>query len=158
LAVTSYNHGIGNIRKAIRAAGSRDLATIIARYHRGDFQFASSNFYTCFLAALHAEKYHDVLFPNIPRERLLERKVYTLTSHVSLNTLKKTLKLTTQDILDYNQDLVGAKKRNIVLKKGFVLHLPPGHQESLLHKIGISAKEKKSDRRASQDSKKKKSA
>ena len=35
LTITSYNHGIGNIHKAVRGAGSRELHEIIARYHRG---------------------------------------------------------------------------------------------------------------------------
>lgn len=62
LAITAYNNGIGNIQVAMKQARSRDLALIIARYHRGDFKFASSNFFTCFLAVLYAEKYHDLIF------------------------------------------------------------------------------------------------
>lgn len=146
LAVTSYNHGIGNIRKAIRAARSRDLVTIIDRYHRGDFKFASSNFYTCFLAALHAEKYHDVLFPHVARERLIEREVFTLTTNMRLNTLAKKLNLTRSELTAYNQDLKAAGKRNILLRKGYKLHLPPGEGAVLLPKYGVQ--EKRPDRRA----------
>ena len=156
LTVTSYNHGIGNIQKAIKKAKSRDLTEIIDRYHQGDFKFASSNFFTCFLAALHAEKYHDVLFIEVEREKLLERKIYTLTSNVTINTLKKSLNLTTADILAYNQDLAIAAKKNITLRRGFTLHLPPGHEQKLLERIGVS--DKKPDKRASSDTKRKRSA
>lgn len=136
LAVTSYNHGIGNIQKAIRAAGSRDLPTIIDRYHRGDFKFASSNFYSCVLAALHAEKYHDVLFPYISRERLFEREVIKLNSSMRMNSLAKRLNLKSEDLIAYNQDLRGSAKKNPLLRKGYKLHLPPGMNEPLLLKIG----------------------
>ncbi|NJL23988.1 MAG: lytic transglycosylase domain-containing protein [Calothrix sp. SM1_5_4] len=78
LALTAYNHGIGNIQKAIQKARSRDLAEIIARYHQGDFRFASSNFFTCFLAALYAEKYHELLFKDVPRDPFQEREVIRL--------------------------------------------------------------------------------
>lgn len=146
LTVTSYNHGIGNIRKAIRKAKSEDLVKIIERYHGGAFKFASSNFYTCFLAALHAERYHDVIFPNVAREGLIEREVYTLTSNIRINTLKKTLKLSAEELLDYNQDLSRGIKKNILLRKGFKIHLAPGAGEPLLPKYGVS--DKKPDRRA----------
>jgi membrane-bound lytic murein transglycosylase D len=89
LTITSYNHGIGNIQKAVKAARSRDLATIIARYHQGDFKFASSNFYTCFLAALYAEKYHELIFKEIPREPLLERETLKLAGTTGIRYLEK---------------------------------------------------------------------
>lgn len=149
LTVTSYNHGIGNIKKAIRGARSRDLVQIIDRYHRGHFKFASANFFTCFLAALHAEKYHDVIFPKIARERLIEREVYTLTTNIRLSTLKKTLGLSSEEIASYNQDLKRSINKNVLLKKGYKLHLAPGMGEALMPKYGVS--DKSPDRRAEND-------
>lgn len=89
LTITSYNHGIGNIKKAIKRGGSRDLAIIISRYHDGDFRFASSNFYTCFLAALYAEKYHELIFKQIPREPLQQREEIRLLGSTQARYLTK---------------------------------------------------------------------
>jgi membrane-bound lytic murein transglycosylase D len=62
LAVTAYNHGNGNLKKAIRRTQSKDLGKIIANYNSKRFMFASKNFYSCFLAALYAEKYAKSIF------------------------------------------------------------------------------------------------
>jgi membrane-bound lytic murein transglycosylase D len=56
LALTAYNHGASGLVRAIKKTGSRDLAVIIEKYESRRFGFASSNFYSCFLAALEVEK------------------------------------------------------------------------------------------------------
>lgn len=136
LAVTSYNHGIGNIQKAIRHAKSRDLPTIIERYHRGDFRFASSNFYTCFLAALFAEKYNELIFRKSEREPLLARESLFLRKPMRARALLERAKLDLNLLLKYNQDLVSAFKRNVVLPAGYELHVPAGHGNKLTFTAG----------------------
>lgn len=140
LAITSYNNGIGNIQKAIRKAKSRDLATIISRYHQGDFRFASSNFYTCFLAALYAEKYHELIFKEIPREPLQEREVIKLVGSTRARFLPKVTGLADKEILKYNLDLRSAFKKNATLPRGYQLHLPPGYKDRMLRQIGTQDK------------------
>jgi len=49
-AVTSYNHGIGGMKRAQSQAG-RDFAGIVATYDGPAFGFASRNYYAQFLAA-----------------------------------------------------------------------------------------------------------
>ncbi|NCN40582.1 lytic transglycosylase domain-containing protein [bacterium] len=124
LTITSYNHGIGNIRKAIKAARSEDLATIISRYHRGDFKFASSNFFACFLAALHAEKYQELMFNDVER---LPKKNFVVTqlsrSHRP-KTLLKMYKLSQEEFLRFNLDLAEAIKKNRPLPRGLKVFLP----------------------------------
>lgn len=125
LAITAYNHGIGNIKKSMEKAGSSDIALIIERYHGGSFKFASSNFYTCFLAALYAEKYHDILFPTVSKHRLLERQVLTLQATTSISRLAQLTKLPLKTLRLYNRDLEDAiDKRRGVLPKGYQLHVP----------------------------------
>lgn len=136
LAVTAYNHGIGNIRKSMRAAGSEDLPTIIERYHQGHFRFASSNFYACFLAALYAEKYHDVIFENTVRDKLLARETILLSQRMSIKDLARLTNLDVESLLEYNLDIRDAIRHNRHLPKGFELHLPPGHREKLIEVIG----------------------
>ncbi len=143
LTITSYNHGIGNIHKAIRKANSRDLSQIIARYHDGDFRFASSNFFTCFLAALYAEKYNELLFKDTPREPLQEREVIQLSGRTKARYLVKMTGLDTAELLKYNLDLRHAIKANATLPRGFQLHLPPGAKDRMLRQIGTQDKKPK---------------
>jgi len=140
LTITSYNHGIGNIQTAIKRAGSRDLPTIIERYHAGDFRFASSNFYTCFLAALYAEKYHELIFKNIPREPLQEVEVIKLAGRTKAHFLPKVTGLQKDELLKYNLDLRAAFKSNGSVPKGFQLHLPPGYKDRMMRQIGAEEK------------------
>jgi len=131
LTITSYNHGIGNIQKAIRRAHSHDLAEIIARYHQGDFKFASSNFYTCFLAALYAEKYNELIFKESPRAPLQEHEVIKLTGNTGVRYLERTTGLSNKDLLKYNLDIKYALRSGGSLPRGFQLHLPPGYKTRL---------------------------
>ncbi len=140
LTITSYNHGIGNIQTAIRKANSRDLAEIIARYHAGDFRFASSNFFTCFLAALHAEKYHELIFKDLPRQPLQEREVVKLAGHTKARYLTKVTGLTKDELLRYNLDLRAVFKQNGTVPRGFQLHLPPDAASRLTRQIGAGDK------------------
>jgi membrane-bound lytic murein transglycosylase D len=127
LTITAWNHGIGNIRRAIRKAHSQDLATIISRYHGGDFKFASANFYSCFLAALHAEKYNELVFNDIVREPLQEHEIVYLNHRTSISRIQKLTGMSRQEILAYNLDLKSAlSKRANVLPRGFELHVPKG--------------------------------
>ncbi|MEZ5574390.1 MAG: lytic transglycosylase domain-containing protein [Candidatus Competibacteraceae bacterium] len=50
LALTSYNHGVGGMRRAQQAYGN-DIGAIVRSYSGSNFGFASRNFYTEFLAA-----------------------------------------------------------------------------------------------------------
>jgi membrane-bound lytic murein transglycosylase D len=146
LTITSYNHGIGNIKKAIKRGGSRDLAVIISRYHDGDFRFASSNFFTCFLAALYAEKYHELIFKNIPRAPLQEREEILLTGSTNARYLTKVTGLSKDEILRYNMDLRHAMKMGASLPRGFRLHLPPGYKDRFTRQIGTQDARRKKTR------------
>ncbi len=140
LTITSYNHGIGNIQKAIKKAHSKDLAEIILRYHDEDFKFASSNFYTCFLAALYAEKYNELIFKDIPREPLQEIEILKLSGKTRVKYLQKVTGLDAKEFLKYNLDLRAGQKSNVALPRGFKLHLPPGHRDRLMRQIGTQEK------------------
>lgn len=62
LAVTAYNTGVGQMRKAIRQTKSTRLERVISRFSNRGHGFASNNFYASFLAALHVEQYKDLFF------------------------------------------------------------------------------------------------
>ncbi len=142
LAITAWNHGPGGVRRAIRAVGSRDIATIITKYRSKSFDFASSNFYTEFLAALHAERYSQEIFGLVEEPAHEKLHPVKLTRAVRFNELLRASGLSLEELLLINPDLAIAAKRNLVLKRGFRLHLPTQALESLDRMVVALHKEK----------------
>lgn len=130
LAITSYNNGIGNIRVAMKKARSNDLSTIIDRYHQGDFRFASSNFYSCFLAALYAEQYQELMFENLEKEPMMDKVQVRLNKPMSLKKILQRASVDMKLLKIYNMDLKRVES-NQVLPKGYRLLLPPQVAERL---------------------------
>lgn len=131
LAITAWNHGPGGIRRAIQGAGSRDIATIIRKYRSKSFDFASSNFYTEFLAALHAEKYSREIFGPVEGPEYIELHPVKLTRSVRFNEFLRASGLTLEELLVINPELTVVAKKNLVLNRGFKLHLPAHALENL---------------------------
>jgi membrane-bound lytic murein transglycosylase D len=125
----------------MRASGSKDLATMISRYHRGDFQFASSNFFTCFLAAMYAEKYHDLIFRNVTREPIQSRAIVQLGTHTPAHRLTKLTGVDREQLLEYNLDLRTAFRNNATLPRGFKIFVPAGARDMVDRRsIGLPSK------------------
>lgn len=137
LAMTAYNHGPGGVRKASIATGTRDLGTIANKYRSKSFSFASSNFYSCFLAALHAEKYKEYLFAGTTIRTPLQFKEIKLSSSTRASTLLKRFGLNKKEMFTFNPDMKIALDRNASLPAGFRIILP---QELLLAKAQGSKK------------------
>lgn len=154
LTITSYNHGIGNIRQAIRGARSEDLGTIIERYHQGDFKFASSNFFTCFLAATYAEKYQEVVFPTLVKAPLQEREHVRIGVALRIKSIVQMTGLDINTLKVYNLDLKNSIEKNVLLPRGYELHLPIGYKEKLIEKIGAEPAIPKKGRQAANEPKK----
>ena len=51
LTITSYNHGVYGILRAVKSTHSNNLDVIVANYKSASFKFASKNFYSEFIAA-----------------------------------------------------------------------------------------------------------
>ena len=124
LAVTAWNHGPSGVRLACKSARSKDLGTVVARYHSRSFDFASSNFYSEFLGALYAEKYHDQIFEKIDRESELSPTIVRVQKAVRLQDVVRSSGLTMDEFLMMNPDLSDIAKSNSFLPVGFRLHLP----------------------------------
>ena len=124
LAITAWNHGPGGVRKAAKAAGSFDLGVIVKKYRSRSFDFASSNFYSEFLAALHAERYSDLTFPPMEHAIPLELEVVRLHKAVHVKELLKVTGMTMDDFLMINPDLSSVAKRNLQVPIGFRVHVP----------------------------------
>ncbi|HEX7510911.1 MAG TPA: transglycosylase SLT domain-containing protein, partial [Chitinivibrionales bacterium] len=105
LAITAYNHGVNGMKHAVNATGSRDIAVIIKNYSSPSFQFASKNFYACFLAAsdvaMHAQDY----FTDLHYTKKIEFKSVKLPAFTRPSVLCNYLNIS-QDILrDFNPAL-----------------------------------------------------
>ena len=140
LTVTAYNHGVGSMQKAIRKAKSRHLHKIIKRYHRGSFKFASSNFYSSFLAALHAEKYHREIFKEFDFDKLplLHKEPVFIKKRIRLATLARKLNVTVKEIIKYNLDLRKSYGKRVYLPKGFKIFLPKAIKKKYAKVFGKS--------------------
>lgn len=119
LAITAWNHGPTGLRKAIRATESKDLAEIIDSYQTRHFDFASSNFYCEFLAALYAQMYHEEIFKDLQYEKSLELHAVTLAKSVSAKELLRRSGLAKADFILFNPDLKKALERDASIPSGF---------------------------------------
>ena len=131
LAVTAWNHGPGGVRKAIAGAGSRDLATILERYRTRHFDFASSNFYCEFLAALHAETYKDVVFSRVETDPVLDSYFISLPRSLRPSELMRLTGLKKAEFTSLNPDLENAVRRNAAVPRGYRMHIPSGLKEAV---------------------------
>lgn len=133
LAVTAYNHGVAGLKGNLKRARAKDLPTLIARYHAGSFKFASANFYTSFLAALHAEKYQNEIFKpeEIIRGEPMLHHVFAIRAPLRVNKVIQLAGLDRDTFINYNLDLKDAQKKNIKLPAGFKVLLPPQGKKNL---------------------------
>lgn len=138
LAVTAWNHGPGGVRKAAKASSSYDLGVIVKKYRSRSFDFASSNFYSEFLAALHAERYSDVAFRPFERMAPVELEAVRLHKATRVKELLKVTGLSSDEFLLINPDLVGVAKRNLPVPIGFRVHVPAQIRSSLDKGIAVA--------------------
>jgi membrane-bound lytic murein transglycosylase D len=137
LAVTAYNHGAGGVKKALKISRTQDLPSLIDKYHEGSFKFASANFYTCFLAALHAERYHREVFSaaELAKALPMAHHVFALGKQMRVKNLIKLSGLSKEKFLTYNMDLKNAAAKNAVVPAGFKILLPPEAKASLEQRL-----------------------
>ncbi len=124
LALTAYNHGPSGVRRAMKAVGSKDIAKIVKAYRSKNFDFASANFYTCFLAALYAHAYRDILWPDHIYEPSLAFEELKLTKSYKPRDLTTRTGLSHEELLLYNPELDRSFAKNYSVPKGFRLLLP----------------------------------
>lgn len=125
LAITSYNHGVAGMKRAVAQTGSNDLAVIIQKYSSRSFRFASSNFYGCFLAASEIAEDHTTYFPTTKLMPPLQFHDVKLPIYMSTDLICTVLGITPQQLSDLNPALRPSvfeqRKR---LPKGLIIHLP----------------------------------
>jgi hypothetical protein len=104
LAITAYNHGVGGIRRAMQAVGSRDLATLIEKYDGPNFGFASKNFYAGFLGLLATLDKADRVFPRVDLNKPLQFQVVHVGGK-SIDAVKSKYKLSSWALMGLNPDI-----------------------------------------------------
>ncbi len=125
IAITSYNHGVNGMKRAVNSTGSRDLAYIIQNYESRSFKFASSNFYSCFLAASEIAMDYKSYFPNVTLHPRLEFNDITLTHHIRPDVLCKYLGLSTEQLIELNPAIRAATfQQHAKLAAGLTIHIP----------------------------------
>lgn len=143
LAITAWNHGPGGIRKAMKAAGTADLSEIINNYSSRTFDFASSNFYCEFLAALYAEKYHDQIFKDLNYEEVADLHQVKLAQSVPARAFLKKAGMDHEEFLLNNPDLTTVLAKNKAIPSGFTLMVDNETRENVKGLLTKNSRPKK---------------
>lgn len=141
LAITAWNHGPGGVRRAIKAIESKEISDIVNGYQSKTFDFASSNFYAEFLAALYTEKYHEKLFEGIDYEKNLELHKVQLSRSVKAQELVRHSGLAKENFILFNPDLKKAVERNVSIPSGFKIMIDNPTRLTLKNLISKSGRE-----------------
>ncbi|MED5353351.1 MAG: LysM peptidoglycan-binding domain-containing protein, partial [Nitrospinota bacterium] len=124
LAITAYNHGLQGIKRAQKQHGS-DIVKIVKNYKSRTFGFASRNFYSEFLAALHVVQNQKKYFPNLSIKNPLQIASYRLPDYIHVNTAMKYFRMTREEIAESNPSLrrpvLNGEKR---IPKGYIFQVP----------------------------------
>jgi len=125
LAITSYNHGVYGMKRAVAQTGSRDLGYIIQNYSSRSFKFASSNFYGCFLAASELAHNYKSYFPQVKLYPPVKYTDFTLSHYIHPDILCRYFNISQKTFSELNPAIRPAVfKQHQKLPKGFVIHLP----------------------------------
>ena len=127
LAVTAYNHGVGGLKRAVRATGTTDLGYMVHNYSNPQFQFASKNFFCGFLAILATLDDREKLFPDVLPVEPLKFQTVKLARSVSVKEAAKRHDMTLDQLLALNRDIQRSHARSGgMLPRGYVLKVPQG--------------------------------
>jgi membrane-bound lytic murein transglycosylase D len=150
LAITAYNHGLNGMKHAVETTGSRDIAVILQKYESRIFQFASRNFYACFLAASEIAQNPSPYFGEVKYAAPLPMRDLALDFYIRPNTICRQLGVAQDLLMALNPAL-----RPVVFEQqkripaGTILRLPAslaGDPETMLAAIPDSLKSAEPDR------------
>jgi membrane-bound lytic murein transglycosylase D len=127
LALTSYNHGVGGMKRAQEVYGN-DFATIVRNYSGPGFGFASRNFYAEFLAAREIARNPQRFFPEGVRyEPPLNLDRVRLRQTVNVTTLANYYEVSPWELTRLNQAWKPAAQSGLIaLPAGTLVWLPAG--------------------------------
>ncbi|MCG8604894.1 transglycosylase SLT domain-containing protein [bacterium] len=124
LAITAYNHGLNGMKRAKRKFGD-DIATIVRKYRSRSFGFASRNFYSEFLAALHVSLNYRQYFGEVKFHTPRQYLVFETPDFISVKALLEHVPITVEQFRELNPALrspVLSSKRRI--PRYFTIRIP----------------------------------
>lgn len=137
LAVTSYNHGVSGVMRAVKATGTSDLSEIIKRYDGASFGFASKSFFVSFLAALEVYDNRFKYFPDLNEEAPLRFDEIVLGRSASYQTVVKLSGLSSGEFDHYNPAFLSRVRRgHRRIPSGAHVKVPSGKGRSFMASLG----------------------
>ena len=132
LSLTSYNHGVGGMKRAQQAFGN-DFVAIVRNHSGTGFGFASRNFYTEFLAAREIARNPQRFFPEGVRyEPPLNLDRVRLRQAVNAGALANYYEVNRGELIQLNTAWKpAAQTGQIALPAGTLVWLPAGTVERL---------------------------
>lgn len=108
LALTAYNHGREGMARAVRTLGTKDLSQIINNYKSSTFGFASSNFYSEFLAILEVEREYRQHFGKLMVDSQVNYAEMYLAEEMKFSHLASLCQVPEAVLWEYNPSLTDA--------------------------------------------------
>ena len=125
LAITAYNHGLYGMKRAVENTGSRDIAVIIQKHQSRSFQFASKNFYSCFLAARQIASAPEKYFKTVSYMPRLVYNDVVLPRYVTADVISEYLNIPKTVLQRLNPALRPTVfQHHKQIPKGYVLRIP----------------------------------
>lgn len=125
LAITSYNHGLEGVRRAVRELGTTDYVRVWREYRGPLFGFASRNFYPEFLAAVIVAGSPARYFPGFQADGVWEFATYVVPHEMSLRDIPERLGVPLTAFIQHNpQFLLPAYFRNVRVSAGTSIRIP----------------------------------
>ncbi len=130
LALTSYNYGLAGTVRAVAEEGNYE--NIFTYYNKGNFKFASRNFYPEFVAALKVAKRLEEN-QKIRIKPALTTRYFTLPGYFRLKDISNHFGITSDTIQSLNPALLSSVIRGEKrIPKGYTIRLPEEKKTSHL--------------------------
>jgi membrane-bound lytic murein transglycosylase D len=126
-AITSYNHGVGGVRRKMNVSGLSSIADMIEHPTRNTFGFASSNFYPEFLAAVEVYREYKKYFPGLvvdSEEKYVERR---LPNAMTIQSVARVYGYSVAALKEVNYSFTSAVwSGKLSIPKGYIVKFPVG--------------------------------
>jgi membrane-bound lytic murein transglycosylase D len=119
--------------RAVQAVKSNNIVDIIEHYKSSSFGFASSNFYSEFVAAKEIATHPDRYFDHAEIDRLVEFAEFVMTDYIDLKDLSTYSRIPLDVLQELNpglSDLVLQSHK--LVPAGYVLRIPPEERDRFL--------------------------
>ncbi|OFZ14559.1 MAG: hypothetical protein A2X86_18115 [Bdellovibrionales bacterium GWA2_49_15] len=125
LAITSYNHGVHGIVRAVNNMGNDDIEDMVKNYNGRRFGFASQNFFACFIAAYELASEPNKYFGDFEKAAPIQFFEINLQKSLRIKTILDLLKLDEETFLYYNRAIRPmASRYNYNIPANYQLKLP----------------------------------